>query len=464
MTARRSVAGLVALSAVAFGGARVGETVTLAQDDGYRGIWYFNQPSGDEYRYKYSGGLGTYCAKHIPLAIYSKEAKKTFFVYGGTSKGQRNLLEMVSYFDHSTGTVPRPRILHDKQTDDAHDNPVLCIDGEGHLWVFCSAHGTARPAFIYRSVRPYDISQFELIAKTNFSYPQPWFVQGKGLLFLHTLYRNGRILHWSTSPDGRSWTKPRRLAAIAQGHYQVSWRHGRKVGTAFNYHPVGKGLNWRTNLYYLETDDFGSTWRNIRREAVQTPLTEVRNGALVRDYEKEGWLVYLKDLNFDSRGRPLILYLRSRSYRAGPQKDGRIWTVAHWAGDRWEFRDITTSDSNYDTGCLHVEPDGTWRLIAPTEVGPQPFNPGGEVAMWVSNDEGRTWRKVRQLTTGSEFNHTYCRRPVDAHPGFYAFWADGHGRRPSESRLYFCDRQGNVFRLPAQMSTQKARPEPVRSP
>ena len=27
--------------------------------DGFRGIWYANQPSGDEYRFKYSGGLGT---------------------------------------------------------------------------------------------------------------------------------------------------------------------------------------------------------------------------------------------------------------------------------------------------------------------------------------------------------------------------------------------------------------------
>ena len=28
------------------------------QGTGYRGIWYMNQPSGDEYVYKYSGGTG----------------------------------------------------------------------------------------------------------------------------------------------------------------------------------------------------------------------------------------------------------------------------------------------------------------------------------------------------------------------------------------------------------------------
>src|SRR6056297_395176 len=73
----------------------VQESATLnLKDSGYRGIWYMNQPSGDEYVYKYSGGLGTYCAKHIPFAVYSEKANRTFFVYGGTSEGERNLLAM----------------------------------------------------------------------------------------------------------------------------------------------------------------------------------------------------------------------------------------------------------------------------------------------------------------------------------------------------------------------------------
>jgi len=109
----------------------------LATDDGYRGIWYFNQPSNDEYKYKYSGGFATYPQQHIPIAIYSKEVDKTFFVYGGTTarkaKDKQQLLHMISYYDHKTGKVPRPRILLNKQTDDAHDNPTLQMDERGHL-------------------------------------------------------------------------------------------------------------------------------------------------------------------------------------------------------------------------------------------------------------------------------------------------------------------------------------------
>jgi len=57
------------------------------QADGYRGIWYMNQPSNDEYVYKYSGGMGTYCAKHKPFAVYCKAVNKTFFCYGGAPAG-----------------------------------------------------------------------------------------------------------------------------------------------------------------------------------------------------------------------------------------------------------------------------------------------------------------------------------------------------------------------------------------
>ena len=50
---------------------------SLPKDEGYRGIWYFNQPSKDEYKYKYSGGFATYPQQHAPIAIYAPAAKKT---------------------------------------------------------------------------------------------------------------------------------------------------------------------------------------------------------------------------------------------------------------------------------------------------------------------------------------------------------------------------------------------------
>lgn len=435
-----------------------------AKDDGYRGIWYMNQPSGDEYVYKYSGGLGTYCANHSPFAWYVPEVKKTFFVYGGTTKdSMTRLVHMVSYYDHQTGAVPRPTLLLDKRTDDAHDNPVINVDDKGFIWVFSSSHGQSRPSYISRSRKPYNVDEFERVWTGNFSYPQPWHFPGQGFLLMHTFYSGGRTICMMTSPDGAQWSERRLLSSIAQGHYQVSRpAPDGRIGTSFMYHPKVKGLNWRTNLYYMESADFGKTWKSVAGEELKMPLTEIVNPALVQEYESKGLLVYIQDLNYDTAGRPVILYTTSKGYESGPKNMPRTWTIAHWTGSSWEIHggDII-SDNNYDTGSVYIESDHRWRIIGPTQQGPQAYNPGGEIAMWISENQGRNWKLVRQMTSGSDYNHTYVRRPVNAHPDFYGFWADGHGRKPSDSRLYFCNRDGEVFRLPVEMSSEFARPQRV---
>lgn len=453
-------------------------SVTLNQKaDGYRGIWYMNQPSNDEYVYKYSGGLGTYCAKHKPFAIYSKKANKTFFCYGGATKdSNRKLLHMVSYFDHATKTVPRPTILLDKKTNDAHDNPVISLDDEGHIWIFSTSHGRSRPSYIHRSRRPYDVDEFELIGATrmdgderkpitNFSYMQIWHSADRGFhaFFTRYNYPAARTICFMSSRDGAQWSEWQRIAAIDEGHYQISGVGKSKSGSMFNYHPKGKGLNWRTNLYYVETDNGGQSWQTVDGRKLTLPLTKVDNDALVHDYESEGLNVYLKDLRFDENDHPVLLYITSKGYQSGPRNDPRTWTVARWTGSKWLISPITTSDNNYDFGELWMISENDWRVIGPTETGPQPYNPGGEIEMWQSVDQGATWTKQREMTSGSEMNHTYVRRALNAHPDFIAIWADGHGRQPSQSNIYFADNEGNVFQLPTEMKGDATKPIPIEN-
>jgi hypothetical protein len=56
-------------------------------------------------------------------------------------------------------------------------------------------------------------------------------------------------------------------------------------------------------------------------------------------------------------------------------------------------------------------------------------------------------------------NHNYVRRPLDAHPDFYAFWADGDPDKLSPSRLFFANRTGDkVWLLPYDMKDTTAKP------
>jgi hypothetical protein len=93
-----------------------------------------------------------------------------------------------------------PTVVHDKQdVDDPHDNPSINLDDEGHIWIFVSGRGQRRPGFKYRSAKPFDIEDFELVSEEEFTYPQPWWVAGSGFLHLFTRYTNGRELYWNIS-------------------------------------------------------------------------------------------------------------------------------------------------------------------------------------------------------------------------------------------------------------------------
>jgi hypothetical protein len=152
-------------------------------------------------------------------------------------------------------------------------------------------------------------------------------------------------------------------------------------------------------------------------------------------------LVYISDVNADADGKPVILYITSKHADPGPPGQPRFWTVARWTGTEWLFSQISPALHNYDVGSIYIEEDGTWRVIAPIGAGPQYWGTGGEVEVWTSTDQGATWNKQRNVTNASPRNHSYVRRPMNAHPDFYAYWADGNADAFSESHIWFTNKE-----------------------
>jgi len=438
------------------------QAVFCQEMDTYRGIWHGQPDFFPEYGPKYGGGLATYPYQTRPMAVYAEAVHQTFFCWGGTTETsdphtrywdfqEGALLQMVASFDHRSGTVSKPVCVFDKWCADPHDNPALQMDPEGYLWLFSPSHGdwTTR-SYIHRSFRPYDIRQWETISDDPlFAYPQPWVDAEWGWMFLHTEYGRGRGIRIKRSREGRNWTSSVILADMGEGHYQVSWFDPlhRKLATVFDLHPDGGGLDARTNLYFMHSEDGGETWCTVEGKTLSLPVADVYSPALVYDYAAEGKLVYLRDVKYTADGRPVILYLTSRGYEPGSETGPRQWHTALWTGREWSIREAFLSDNNYDHGELLIQ-EGKWRVIAPTGRGPQPGNPGGELELWVSKNEGNTWSCARRITEDSRYNHTFARVPYRAHPEVTAFWADGDARRPSPSSLYVCDSEGKqVIRL-----------------
>lgn len=428
--------------------------------DGYRGIWFRLGQFAGEYGDKYSGGLGTYTMKHVPMAVHAEGT--TFFTYGGTRRDERDLLIMAGAYHHEEHAVSRPTVVdtkpepnpsYDSETVvDPHDNATIAIDGEGHVVVFVAGRGRSRPGRIYRSDEPYSVSSFSYVTEREFfAYPQPWWIEDR-FVVLFTIYDEdgNRELFWDRTPDGRPGD-PTHLVGIG-GHYQISTVDEGTVYTAFNWHPDGD-VDRRTNLYVLTTDD-GETWRTVSDASVDPPISDVDHHALAWDAAADGRLVYLNDIAVDDDGRPVVLYVTSDGPEPGPENDPRYWELARWTGETWNRQRITDADHNYDSGSLYLTEDG-WYVLGPTEVGPQPYGTGGEVACWRSTDMGGSWDRIHRLTADSEYNHTYVRRPHDNAAPFDAFWADGDPYAASPSRLYIGSLDGRCWRLPTSMAADR---------
>ena len=471
-----------------------------AQLNGYHGIYYVlgqnAQFTSDGHSYdvaKYAGGLGTYPQQTAPLAVYDPAVSKTFFLYGGTLPGQQSLQNMIGVYDHATGLLARPRAVRSVGGTNVHQNATLQIDGDGDHWVFAHTHGNTGSGNIYRSATPHSIDSFvdvtasslpaALFPSGKLSYGNPDILPDGRVMEVHNIYGDGRSVHVATgtlSGGSIAWNE----SSIADtrlmdfgGHYALSRREGVRTGIVANWHEAGN-LDRRTNLYYVESTDFGGTWAAANGTAISGPVTTVSNPALVHNYQATNELVYVKSLAYEADGKPVILFATvpddtaTPGHDAGPHvradyADGlRKVQTARWNGSDWEIRQVTSTDHNYDHGELWIDDDGTWHVVGAFLPGPQEWGTGGDIGLWSSGDQGLTWTLTRQVTASESLNATYPRLVEGASPEFFALWADGDGYGSvSQSHLYFMTQDGRVYQMPGDFgSAEWAAPTLIPEP
>ncbi|MDX1285412.1 MAG: hypothetical protein R3182_10375, partial [Draconibacterium sp.] len=137
------------------------------------------------------------------------------------------------------------------------------------------------------------------------------------------------------------------------------------------------------------------------------------------------------------------------------------WCITKWDGTKWRTTKITQSDHNYDMGSLFIS-EKEWKVVGPTEPGPQKWGVGGELAIWKSTDNGETWKMEKQLTENSQMSHAYVRKVINGKEPFCFFWADGHSHKMSKSELYFGDFEGNIWKLPYVMKKKYGSPVKIK--
>jgi hypothetical protein len=430
---------------------------------------------------KYSGNLSTYTAKHSPSAV--RKGLFTYFTYSGEvpldgfesgdskigttmtigckyegtflfqdSAGRGPALGIyVSRYNHVTGRVAKPVLVHMKCTNDTHDNAVINIDADGYIYLLVSGRGTIRGSFIFRSAATDSIDSFVDVTPATDNYLDYFNditdAAGIGRPFVGDAYRgiNYPKMYWVNEPIGQSLgyfrliytiycgaSEPITCAGTRQlytakiyvedgkasiqsiqplaaynGHYAVANGKGRDIVVAFNVH-IDKDIDNRSNIYYMHSVDGGETWLNARNEELTLPLVSSMNldRVAVREYYDPDFTgpieerVYLKDVNFTGTGlnkMPTILYVGSSSVDHFPSIGADHYLAKeHWTGGSWAQTHLTDAvDHNYSSGMLFLTND-RYRVFYPhTDEPKNNALAGGAVAYL---DTGAT-----DDTTGTSF-------------------------------------------------------------
>ena len=381
----------------------------------------------------YSGAMATYCAWHRPMAIYSPEVDKTFFVFGNPENSPA-----VSYYDHRRKTFASPVVLGTNPNGDAHRNPTILIDGDGIITVFFGAH--FHPTRVVKSTGAYDISEWTAAAPIGekTSYPQPWELT-PGEIFVS--YRSSPPAWcYRKSTDGaESWSREAKLIDfLGTSIYAVTIAETgpfpRKIHMAWSRMGGGTPEEIRTkalwarryNVYYARSDDGGKTWQRSDGREYELPIDEPR-AEKVFDSRTHG--IWLKDIQLDSRGAPYLLFIDAdvTTYRC-------TWKVAKPSAAGWAISDVAQSDHMYDAGGLLILSDDDFRIWGPTGVS-QPYEDGGEIEEFQSSDHGATWVKTNLLTAGSRFSHNHVKTVFNHQKDdLRAIWSYGDSNYPPATR------------------------------
>jgi hypothetical protein len=198
----------------------------------------------------------------------------------------------------------------------------------------------------------------------------------------------------------------------------------------------------RFNVYYACSDDGGETWCRSDGTPYMLPIAE-GTAEKVHDSGEHG--VWLKDMQIDSDGDPCVLFLD-----ADTDTYASSWRVARHADGHWTVSEVTTSDHMYDGGALVLVSRDDIRVYGPSAPS-QPRFDGGEIEEWGSEDQGRTWRKTRSITSNSTFSHNHV-KTVQNHQEsdgqFRVFWSYGDAQSPPSTDVVSMFLYGDALEEP----------------
>jgi hypothetical protein len=273
-------------------------------------------------------------------------------------------------------------ILNSKVGWDTHNYTTLIVDDQGYIHVSGNMHNATQIRY-WRSVRPYDASEFKnittMVGTDENSITYPHFMKANdGTLLFH--YRQGSSgdgyeVYNKWNPDTQTWTrfldKPMvdgeglRNAYMTgptyiNGYYHLYWVWRSTADCSTNH-----------DLSYARSKDL-INWESARGEAVASPIVfaeeklKVDAPALKKG---NGMLNGVQRLAFDNDGNAILCNMKYDSlgntqfyaYKLDAEKKWQEVCLTNWLF-RFEFSGIGTINYTVSMGSLRNIGDGTMGL------------------------------------------------------------------------------------------------------
>lgn len=340
----------------------------------------------------------------------------------------------VTKYTHATGGVESFTLSASLQTDD-HNNVAIHFLSDGRLVCYYSKHNDSSGLRYRISVSAEDVSAFdaEVVVSGGVSLPvtyaNPLRLSADPLGREWLFYRSGgggattSRMAYITSTDMASWSAQ---VGVWEGsgntpYYKIkSDGESRIHFAATNFHPV----QGQSSLYHFYADvspaDGSITWHQSDGASILGALphytadaTQVYDGSTVR--------CWVWDIAIDGAGNPRILGTRY------PNNDGTdirymSWT---WNGSTWVEAEITTDGQGLYSGEIYYAGGLCFDAADPNYVYlSAPVAGVREIQKWRTTDNGLSWTKVEDITSGSV--GVLNARPYSPRAGEVLFWSGAY--------------------------------------
>ena len=351
-----------------------------------------------------NGTIGT-----EPSAVYRNGA--TYFGWVNSSGDVG-----ITKYTHATQALTSFTLAAAFQVN-GHDNPTINFLSDGRIMCLYCKHNDTGEMRSRINTNPYDISAWG--AQTNVDVLQT----GNGIAYNQTaqlsitgktymVYRAGSwAQRMRATTDGSSWDTDRVVVSNGSERPYVHL-HSNGVDRIDFFFSTGNPAQVACSLYhgYMLTDAGGTEtfYKSDGTLIGAGPLTPA-NATLVYDGTSvDGWNW---DITTGPDGNPWVLFVRYVT--AGTDHRHNF---GRWNGSAWVTTEITSSGGSIDTQ-TYSDGQACFDAINPTKVYlSKRVGSWNELQLWETGDNGATWAKTSDITSGSSV-HAFTPRSPSGHNG-----------------------------------------------